>query len=78
MATANRPTDRTVPERELYAVPEAMILLSLKRSVLYEEIRSGRLLTVKRGRSRLVPASAIHDYVQLLINESEGHHDQAA
>jgi excisionase family DNA binding protein len=67
-----------VPHRELYTVPEAMALLSLKRSALYEELRSGRLKSVKRGRTRLVPASAIRTYVDLLIQESEVHRAQAA
>jgi excisionase family DNA binding protein len=54
----------------LYKVPEAMTVLSLSRSVIYEEIRSGRLRTVTRGRSRLVPANAIADYVKLLEREA--------
>ncbi|MGW9479167.1 helix-turn-helix domain-containing protein [Saccharomonospora azurea] len=59
-----------VPARQLYRIPEAMCLLSLSRSAVYEEIRAGRLRSVKRGRTRLVPAQAITEYVQLLINES--------
>lgn len=43
-----------------------MRLLSLSRSVIYEQIRAGRLRTVKQGRTRLVPAAAITDYVTLL------------
>ena len=44
------------PQRKaLYRIPEAMRLLSLSRSVIYELIRSGRLRTVKQGRTRLVP-----------------------
>jgi excisionase family DNA binding protein len=44
--------------------------LSLSRSVIYELIRSGRLRTVKQGRTRLVPESAITEYVALLERES--------
>lgn len=54
----------------LWRVPEAMSLLNVSRSVLYEQIRSGRLRTVKVGRTRLVPAGAIDDYVRLLERES--------
>ena len=68
----------TVPLRHLYPIPEARQLLSLSRTVIYEEIRAGRLHSVTRGRSRLIPAQAIHDYVNLLIRESEVSHDQAA
>jgi len=54
----------------LYRVTEAMAALSMSRSVIYEEIRSGRLRSVKRGRSRLISASAIADYVALLEEEA--------
>lgn len=74
MATANEP----VPERAMYRVEEACRLLSLSRSEVYEQIRAGRLRTVKQGRARRVPAEAIQEYVQLLVTESEGAHDQAA
>ncbi|MEV0396924.1 helix-turn-helix domain-containing protein [Polymorphospora rubra] len=56
--------------KALYRIPEAMRLLSLSRSVIYELVRSGRLRTVKEGRSRLVPHSAITEYVTLLEQES--------
>jgi excisionase family DNA binding protein len=35
-------------------------------SVLYELIRSGQLRTVKQGRRRLVPVSALAEYVASL------------
>lgn len=72
------PKNSTVPERHLYKIPEAMQLLSIGRSALYEQIRAGRLKTVTQGRARLVPATAITQYVNLLITESENHYDQAA
>lgn len=59
-----------VPPRHLYRIPEAMVLLSMSRSVIYELIRAGRLRSVVQGRTRLVPASAINEYVELLINEA--------
>jgi excisionase family DNA binding protein len=59
-----------VAGRQLYRVPEAMEILSMSRSVIYELIRSGRLRTVKEGRARLIPASAITDYVALLEREA--------
>ena len=60
-----------LPGRQLYKVAEAMIVLSMSRSVIYEEIRSGRLRSVKRGRSRLISALAIADYIALLERESQ-------
>lgn len=57
-------------ERKLYRVAEAMALLSLKRSVIYELLRAGRLRSVHEGRTRLVPAAAIAEYIALLERES--------
>ncbi|MFD8663717.1 helix-turn-helix domain-containing protein [Streptomyces globisporus] len=54
----------------LYRVPDAVRVLGLSRSVVYDLIRAGRLRTVKEGRTRLVPASAITDYVALLEREA--------
>ncbi|UJW34216.1 helix-turn-helix domain-containing protein [Saccharothrix sp. AJ9571] len=73
-----RTTPATVPERHLYRIPEAMRLLSMSRSVIYEQIRAGRLTTVKQGRTRLVPAIAINQYVELLMRESGGSYGEAA
>lgn len=68
----------TLPEREvpaaplLYRVADAMQVLSMSRTVIYELIRTGRLRTVKEGRARLIPASAIAEYVALLEREAGG------
>jgi excisionase family DNA binding protein len=67
-----------VPDRHLYRIPEAMRLLSLSRSVIYEQMRAGRLKFVKQGASTLIPAVAINAYVQLLIAESGVSYDQAS
>jgi excisionase family DNA binding protein len=69
--------DRSAPTpQQLYRVPDAMQLLSLSRSVIYEQIRTGRLKSVTQGRTRLIPASAITDYVSMLQREADG--DDAA
>ncbi|OZM83615.1 excisionase family DNA-binding protein [Pseudonocardia sp. MH-G8] len=56
--------------KELYRVTEAMVLLSLSRSVIYEQLRCGRLRSVHVGRTRLIPATAIADYIDLLEREA--------
>ena len=53
----------------LYRISEVVRLLSLSRSVIYEEIRAERLRSVKVGRNRRVPAAAIGEYVELLESE---------
>jgi excisionase family DNA binding protein len=58
------------PARLLYRVPEAMAVLSLSRTVIYELLRSGRLRSVHEGRTRLIPADALRDYVAQLVREA--------
>lgn len=54
----------------LYRVPDAMRLLSMSRTVIYEQLKSGRLRSLTQGRVRLIPASAIADYIALLEREA--------
>jgi hypothetical protein len=67
-----------VSAKHLYKVPEAMQLLSMSRSVLYEQMRAGRLRYVKQGAATLIPAVAIQNYVALLLSESEVDYGQAS
>src|SRR4029450_8067872 len=70
--------ESSIPVRALYDVPEAMALLNLSRTQIYELIRSRRLVTVTQGRRRLVPADSISEYVQLLLREAGGDDGRAA
>jgi excisionase family DNA binding protein len=54
----------------LYRISDATRVLGISRTVVYDLIRTGRLRTVKEGRTRLVPASAISEYVALLEREA--------
>jgi len=58
------------PGKALYRVSEAMALLSMSRTVIYEQLRSGRLRSVTQGRRRLIPATAIAEYLELLEQEA--------
>jgi excisionase family DNA binding protein len=58
------------PDKQLYRVRDAMAMLSMSRSVIYEQLCSGRLRSVTQGRSRLIPTSAIVEYVALLESEA--------
>ena len=60
----------TLPGPALYTAPQAMEMLNLSRTVMYEQIRSGRLLKVTQGRRRLVPGSFMTAYVDLLVTEA--------
>jgi excisionase family DNA binding protein len=55
----------------LYRPTAAAKVLSLSRSVVFELLRTGRLRSVREGSTRLVPASAIREYVALLEKEAE-------
>ena len=45
--------------KALYRIPDAMRLLSMSRTVNYEQLRAGRLRSVRQGRTRLIPSTAI-------------------
>jgi excisionase family DNA binding protein len=57
--------------KELYGIKDAMVILSLGRTAIYEQIRSGRLRSVMERRRRLIPASAIAEYVALVEREAK-------
>ncbi|ARE79232.1 excisionase [Streptomyces virginiae] len=59
-----------VPEKRLHSVEEAAELLNVGRSTAFEEIRLGRLRTVRVGRRRLVPTEYVDEYVELLKIEA--------
>lgn len=58
-----------LPEPEFLQVKEAMVVLRMGRTTLYQEINSGRLGSVTRGRRRLIPMDAIKKYSALLMRE---------
>jgi excisionase family DNA binding protein len=57
-------------EQQLLTVPEVMAVLRLGRCTVYDLIRSGRLESVKVGRSRRVPAAAVDAFVCQLREEA--------
>ncbi|MGW1891343.1 helix-turn-helix domain-containing protein [Streptomyces sp. NPDC002004] len=63
-------TTNAAPQRVLYRPEEAATALGIGRSTVYEEIRLGRLRTVRIGRRRLVPPEYLADYVDLLKRET--------
>jgi excisionase family DNA binding protein len=56
--------------KALYRISEALALLSIGRTMLYQELRAGRLASVGHGRARRIPATAIDDYLALLEREA--------
>ncbi|MFD0311297.1 helix-turn-helix domain-containing protein [Streptomyces sp. NPDC127119] len=65
-------TEAAVPALpRLCSVEVAAELLGIGRTATYDEIRLGRLRTVRRGRRRLVPVEWIDEYVELLKHEAD-------
>lgn len=60
-----------LPEPEFLQVKEAMTVLRMGRTTLYQEINSGRLDSVTRGRRRLIPMDAVKKYSALLKREGQ-------
>jgi len=59
VATERRPSERE-PDR-LLSIEQAARALGIGRTALYSEIGAGRIRSVKVGRRRLVPSSAISE-----------------
>ncbi|MER5292585.1 helix-turn-helix domain-containing protein [Streptomyces pharetrae] len=55
---------------ELLTVPEVMARLRLGRSTVYDLIRSRRLISITVGRSRRIPADALRDFINRVIEEA--------
>jgi excisionase family DNA binding protein len=65
------PAQRTAPERTLLNVEEAAERLGISRTRTYALIGSGELVSVRIGRLRRVPITAIADYAaRLVANEA--------
>lgn len=61
LAASTPPIGPDEPE-QLYGIERAADLMGIGRTALYGEIQAGRLRSLKVGRRRLVPASAIAEY----------------
>jgi excisionase family DNA binding protein len=55
---------------ELLTVPEVMMRLRLGRSTVYDLIRSRRLVSIKVGRARRIPADAVRGFISTSVKEA--------
>jgi excisionase family DNA binding protein len=53
-------------DRLAYSVPEAARALGLYRDVIYNEIRAGRLESLKVGRRRIITRTHIEEFLMRL------------
>jgi excisionase family DNA binding protein len=54
----------------VYRVEEAAKALRVSRDSIYELIRSGQLRTIKVGARRLVPVTALTEYVESCLGSA--------
>jgi excisionase family DNA binding protein len=59
------------PMRVMLTVEEAAMALGLGRTAIFEQVRLGRLKSVKVGRSRRIPLDCLVEFVEMLKAESE-------
>ena len=59
-------------ERTLLSIPEAGEALHLGETKIKELVARGELLSIKIGKSRRIPASAVRAYVERLVTEAAG------
>jgi excisionase family DNA binding protein len=71
VTVTSAPESEQLDDLQLYRVKDAMRLLNLSRTVIYELMRTGRLRSVQQGRTRLITAEAIRGYIALLKDEAE-------
>ena len=57
---------------ELMTVPEVAVYLRCGVQVVYKMIREEELPSLKRGRSLLIPRSAVASYIQSLLPSKFG------
>jgi excisionase family DNA binding protein len=69
MSTPAGATGLKVAELQLYTIEEAMTMLRMGRTTIFDQLRNGRLRSVREGRARRIPAKAIAEYIALLERE---------
>ena len=63
-----------------YSIPEAIETSGIQRDLIYSEINSGRLKSIKIGRRRLVRAEALEQWLkehEARASQAMGHADSA-
>lgn len=63
------PPARKMPDRVLLTVEEAAEQLGIGRTTTYALVKTGELESVRIGRLRRVPKTAIEDYANQLITQ---------
>jgi hypothetical protein len=67
----SRPTLPPLDVTQRYSVEEAIAYLRSSRKTLFDDIRNGRLATIKEGKRRFVPGTEIARRSRLPITSHE-------
>jgi excisionase family DNA binding protein len=59
-------------DKALQTLPEAAAYLSISRSSIYQMLNRGDLPTVRIGRAVRIPTSALEEWVDRRVRESQG------
>lgn len=78
MTTPAEATKPEVAELRLYTIEEARVMLRLGKTKIFDLLRNGRLRSVREGRARRIPPSAIAEYIALLEREAAEDAEEAA
>lgn len=57
------------PPLMLLTISEAAVRMSVGRSTLYKLVMSGEIPSIKIGKARRIPLTALQDYVSKLVEE---------
>jgi excisionase family DNA binding protein len=69
-----QPPPRPMPERVLLTVEEAAEQLGIGRTLTYKLIGNGEIESIRIGRLRRVPTTAIRDYARRLSSDAQSGH----
>lgn len=69
-AATPEPRTREIPGRVMFTAEEAAEQLGIGRTMMYRLLRNGDIESVRIGRLRRVPASAIQDYAARLVSDT--------
>jgi excisionase family DNA binding protein len=69
-----KPPPRPTPERVLLTVEEAAEQLAIGRTLTYKLIANGEIESIRIGRLRRVPTTAIQDYARRLSGDAPSGH----
>lgn len=72
-AVALPPPAQQMPERVLLTIEEAAEQLGIGRTLMYRLIGDGEIESIRIGRLRRIPTSAVQDYARRLGDGPTGH-----